>query len=59
MKKVLVVFDEVGEGTKVQGYLKKIGLDAFQISNEFLMSEQLLAFRPDVIVASGTNPKKV
>lgn len=59
MKKVLIVYEDYSEGLKTQTFLKKIGLDAVEIGNEYQLSEQLLSFRPEAIVVCGGNLKKV
>lgn len=57
MKKVLLVFEEYGEMTRTQTYLRKVGFDVYSISNELLLSEQVISFRPDLIVAYGKGQK--
>lgn len=53
MKKILLVFEDYSELTSTEVYLKKIGFDVIGISNEMIISEQLLTFNPDILVAFG------
>lgn len=53
MKKILLVYDDYSELSATEIYLKKIGFDALGISNEYLVSEQIVIFNPDIIVANG------
>lgn len=55
--KVLLVYDDYNEMTIIESYLKRVGIDALGISNEHLISENLLGFNPDVVVGSGKTQK--
>lgn len=55
MKKILLVYDDFNELTLTESYLKRVGFDVLGIGNELLVSEQILAFNPDLIVAFGRN----
>lgn len=57
MKKVLLVYDDFNEMTLLQSTLKKLGFDVVGISNEYLLSQQMLEFAPEVIVVAGNNTK--
>jgi hypothetical protein len=57
MVKVLLVYEDFNELTLTESYLKKVGFDVVGISNELLVSDQLLAFHPDIVVAHGKNGK--
>lgn len=50
-KKVLLVYDDFNEMTLTESYLKKVGIDVVGISNEALLSDQILSFNPDVVVS--------
>jgi hypothetical protein len=53
MKKILLVFEDYSDLTATEVYLKKVGFDVIGVSNELLISEQIITFRPDVVVGSG------
>ncbi len=53
MIKVLLVFGDFNELTITESYLKKIGIDVAGITNEVLLQDQVLSFRPDIVVTSG------
>ena len=53
MKKILLVFEDYSELTATEVYLKKVGFDVVGVSNELLISEQIIAFNPDIIVGHG------
>lgn len=53
MKKILLVFEDYSELTATEVYLKKVGFDVIGISNELLISEQMITFNPDIIVGHG------
>lgn len=57
MKKLLLVYDDFNEMTLTQSVLKKLGFDVVSISNEFVISQQLVSFGPDVVIVSGGSQK--
>jgi hypothetical protein len=57
MKKVLLVFEDYHELTRTESFLKKVGLDILGIQNEKQIPQQLLGFRPDLILAQGVGAK--
>lgn len=57
MKKVLLVFEDYHELTRTESFLKKVGLDILGIQNEKQIPQQLLGFRPDLILAQGVGSK--
>lgn len=57
MLKILLVYDDFQELTNVEMMLKKIGFDVVGITSEFSLTEQLLAFNPQVVVAQGQTTK--
>lgn len=57
MVKILLVYEDFNELTLTESYLKKVGFDVVGIGNEILLQDQILSFNPDVIVASGKNPR--
>lgn len=57
MNRILLIFEDYSELTTTEVYLKKVGFDVLGISNEVLMSEQMLSFNPDIVVASGKSSR--
>ncbi len=57
MLKILLVYDDFQELTSVELMLKKIGFDVLGITSEFSLSDQLLAFNPQIVVAQGRTTK--
>lgn len=56
-KKLLLVYDDYSEMIRTQTELMKIGFDIVGVVNEVLMSERLLIFNPDLVLASGRGGK--
>lgn len=57
MNKVLLVYEDYSEMTTIQSVLKKVGFDVMSISSEFSLSQQILAFNPDIVIGYGKGPK--
>ncbi|PIS10494.1 MAG: hypothetical protein COT73_09105 [Bdellovibrio sp. CG10_big_fil_rev_8_21_14_0_10_47_8] len=57
MAKVLLIFEDYTELALTEVYLKRVGFDVMGISNEMGITEKVLTFNPDVIVAFGKGPK--
>jgi DNA-binding response OmpR family regulator len=57
MVKILLVFEDFNELTLTETYLKKVGFDVVGITNEVLVSDQILSFNPDIIVAFGNKSR--
>lgn len=57
MKKVLLVFDDYAELSTTEVYLKRVGFDVVGISNELKLSDQLLAFNPDIVLVNGRSSR--
>lgn len=57
MKKVLLCYEDFSEMTQVQTILKKIGFDVMVSSSEFSLPEQVLSFRPDLVIGCGKGTK--
>lgn len=57
MKKVLLVIEDFAEMSKMQTYLKKIGFDVIAQQAEMRLTEQIVSFFPDVVIAYGENKK--
>lgn len=55
MKRVLLVYDDFNELTLMESQLKRVGFDAYGLSSELKLSDQILGFRPDVLIAMGRN----
>ena len=53
MKKILLLFEDYNQLSTTEVYLKKVGFDVVGIGNEAKLSDQLLAFNPDVVVSGG------
>jgi len=51
--KILLVYEEYSEMMNTQGLLQKVGFDVLGISTEYTLSENVLSFNPDVVVAYG------
>lgn len=50
----MLIVEDYSESTKYQTLLKKVGLDIFPLSNPNRLSNQILTFNPDIIVAWGS-----
>lgn len=57
MSKVLLIFDDYSLLSQSQGALKRIGFDVLAISSEIGLSEQMISFNPEVVVAYGMGPR--
>jgi hypothetical protein len=51
--KILLVYEEYSEMMGTQAILQKVGFDVLGISTEYTLSENVLSFNPDVVVAFG------
>jgi len=51
--KILLVYEEYSEMMGAQSLLQKVGFDVLGISTEYTLSENVLSFNPDIVVASG------
>ncbi|WP_413290879.1 hypothetical protein [Bdellovibrio sp. HCB337] len=51
--KILLVYEEYSEMMNAQAILQKAGFDVLGISTEYTLSENVLSFNPDVVVAYG------
>lgn len=57
MSKILLAYEEYTELMMMETSLKKVGFDVIGITSEFSVSEQLVSFNPDVVVAFGHSSK--
>lgn len=57
MDRVLIAFDQIQQAGHLEMTLRKVGFDVETITNEFNLSEKLLSFNPDIIIARGQGPK--
>lgn len=57
MVKVLLVYEDFNLLTLTESCLKKVGFDIQGVSNEVLIQDQILAFNPNIIVASGKSQR--
>jgi hypothetical protein len=55
--KILLVYEEYSEMMTTQAILQKVGFDVLGISTEYTLSENVLSFNPDVVVAFGRGSK--
>lgn len=59
MIKILLVYENYNHLVSIETSLKKIGFDVLGITNEYSLSEKVLGFNPDLIIASGEDTGKV
>lgn len=57
MGKILLVFEDYTELMTMESTLKKVGFDVIGLTSEYSLSEQLIAFNPDVVVGYGHGGK--
>ncbi len=57
MNKILLVYEDYAELMSVEATLKKVGFDVVGLTSEYSVTEQVLAFNPDLIVGSGKGGK--
>lgn len=57
MNKILLVIEDFSELSQLEMALKKLGFNTASISSEFTLSQQVLTFNPELIIASGKGPK--
>lgn len=57
MRRILLVLEDYNEQVFLETLLKKIGFDALSVRNELLLSDQMLIFKPDVIIGTGDGVK--
>jgi len=57
MDRVLLVYEDSTESSHIEITLRKVGFDVETIPGELSLSEKLLSFNPDVIVAHGKGIK--
>lgn len=57
MLRILLAYDNFQELTSVELMLKKIGFDVLGITSEFSLTEQLLSFNPQIVIAQGKSTK--
>jgi len=53
MKRILLIYEDIGESTAAQSILRKMGFDAFSINNINRLSDQIITFNPELIVVYG------
>ncbi|MCC6276877.1 MAG: hypothetical protein IT289_03050 [Oligoflexia bacterium] len=57
MKKILLCIEDYNELLFLEGLLKKLGFDIESIRNEAALSEKVIGFSPDVVIATGDGNK--
>ncbi|XGC79692.1 hypothetical protein ACES2L_10165 [Bdellovibrio bacteriovorus] len=53
MNKILLVYEDYADLMSVEAALKRVGFDVIGLTSEYAMSDQMLAFNPDLVVGSG------
>jgi len=53
VKKVMLIFEDFQSSGQTQTDLKKVGFDVMAINTTARLSDQILTFRPDIIVSNG------
>lgn len=56
-RRILLLIDDFNENRRIEGILRKVGFDCVGIQTDASLHEQILAFGPDIVVASGSSPK--
>lgn len=57
MNKILLVYEDYADLMAVEGALKRVGFDVIGLTNEYSVTEQILAFNPDLVVGAGRGGK--
>lgn len=57
MSKILLVYEDFSETMLVESTLKKVGFDVVSIGSEALLSQQIVSFNPDAVIAHGRSSK--
>ncbi len=57
MKRILLVLEDYNEQSFIETLFKKIGFDVLSLRNEVMLSDNLLTFKPDVVIGTGDGPK--
>jgi hypothetical protein len=57
MDRVLIAIDQIQFSSHLEMTLRKVGFDVEVITTEFNLSEKLLTFNPDIIIARGQSTK--
>lgn len=56
-RRVLLISDDYVENSRTETLLKKVGFDVMAIGTEAGLADQVLSFRPDLVIATGTSAK--
>jgi hypothetical protein len=57
VSKILLVYEEYSEMMTIQSALIRVGFDVLGITTEYTLSENVLSFNPDLVVALGRGGK--
>lgn len=57
MNKILLVYEDYADLMAIESTLKKVGFDVIGLTSEYSITEQILAFNPDLVVGSGNSGK--
>lgn len=57
MRRILLVIENLNELLFLESLLKKMGFDTTSIRNEAAISEQIVSFGPDIVLATGEGSK--
>lgn len=52
MRKVMLVIDEFSEMVGLESFLRRLGFDVLSLGKEMLVTDALLSFQPEVVIAS-------
>jgi CheY-like chemotaxis protein len=57
MRRILLVIEDYNEALFLEGFLKKLGFDLENVRSESQLSDKMLSFAPDLVVATGDGKK--
>ncbi len=57
MDRILLVFDNIQFSAHLENTLRKVGYITESLQNEYNLSERMLSFNPDIVVARGTSTR--
>ena len=52
MRKVMLVIDEFSEMVGLESFLRRLGFDVLSLGKEMLVTDALLSFQPEIVIAS-------
>lgn len=57
MRRILLILEDYNEQVFLETFLKKIGFDVLPVRNEMMLADQMLIFKPDIIISTGDGNK--